>query len=231
MPRHHKCTLPDGRELKIGEWLHTQRSYYHAGKLRGDRIAALQRLVDEGKLAWSLRWDLLPHTRESRVPLDLKWDAMFKELLRYGELKGNYNVPYLRADVKSAKKKRLEEANNAVGSVGSSSGGGNGANPSLPFAQQMQHHQIMSQQQQYLQQQQQLQQQQGQQQPPIMPLDGSQQGVNMMGMGYPMQGQAQQQQQQSLPISQTPQQQSQQLLGPVFFRGKTRSYVVSSYTQ
>jgi len=45
----------DGTTVKLGAWLSQQRHHHKKGKLRADREAKLQVLVDKGKLNWGMR--------------------------------------------------------------------------------------------------------------------------------------------------------------------------------
>eukprot|EP00607_Mallomonas_marina_P011040 CAMPEP_0182424144 /NCGR_PEP_ID=MMETSP1167-20130531/10300_1 /TAXON_ID=2988 /ORGANISM="Mallomonas Sp, Strain CCMP3275" /LENGTH=689 /DNA_ID=CAMNT_0024603713 /DNA_START=93 /DNA_END=2162 /DNA_ORIENTATION=- len=55
VPWGYSCPSPDGSgvDVKLGYWLKAQRSNRKNGKLRPDRLARLQPLVDAGKLRWS----------------------------------------------------------------------------------------------------------------------------------------------------------------------------------
>eukprot|EP01041_Mallomonas_annulata_P000237 gene237-429_t len=53
----HEFTVADGSSVKLGAWLSQQRHHKKKGKLRVDREAKLQILVDEGKLSWGMRYD------------------------------------------------------------------------------------------------------------------------------------------------------------------------------
>ena len=48
--------LQDGTIVKLGAWLSQQRHHKKKNKLRADREAKLQALVDEGKLQWGMRF-------------------------------------------------------------------------------------------------------------------------------------------------------------------------------
>lgn len=90
-PRAFKMTLPDGSELKIGEWLCGQRQLRKGKRkqsLRPDRQARLQELVDRGLLTWVMLDEATGQFDDS------KWDAMFEAVLLYGrEHDGNCNIP------------------------------------------------------------------------------------------------------------------------------------------
>jgi len=48
-------SVDDGSTVKLGAWLSQQRHHRKKGKLRADREARLQVLVDQGKLFWGMR--------------------------------------------------------------------------------------------------------------------------------------------------------------------------------
>ena len=54
VPLSHSCVLGNGRELWLGVWLNKQRQKMTATTLKPKRITALQQLVDEGRLSWSV---------------------------------------------------------------------------------------------------------------------------------------------------------------------------------
>ena len=49
----YKCML-SGKMVELGLWLNTQRRFKKENNLDNNKIAKLQRLVDEGKLNWSI---------------------------------------------------------------------------------------------------------------------------------------------------------------------------------
>ena len=85
VPQKRTVRIDEFNVVKLGSWLNHQRA--HMGQLEPDRLARLQKLVDEGKLSWYL------DRYESRRD-DAKWDLMYKLMLKYGEEhNGNCNVP------------------------------------------------------------------------------------------------------------------------------------------
>jgi len=64
-------TIDDGSSVKLGAWLSQQRHHKKKGKLRADREAKLQLLVDEGKLFWGMRGKLENNARGSSPPSSL----------------------------------------------------------------------------------------------------------------------------------------------------------------
>lgn len=52
IPENRKWTHPDGHEVGLGRWMHTQNKQRRAGKLRPDRCAKMQELVDAGVFRW-----------------------------------------------------------------------------------------------------------------------------------------------------------------------------------
>lgn len=58
-----------------GEWLHTQRSHKRDGTLTAERVASMQQLVDEGKVAWSLHWNTMPSEGVGLTPNDIRWEV------------------------------------------------------------------------------------------------------------------------------------------------------------
>ena len=52
IPENRKWTHPDGHEVGLGRWMHTQNKQRRAGKLRPDRCAKMQELVDAGMFRW-----------------------------------------------------------------------------------------------------------------------------------------------------------------------------------
>lgn len=61
--------------VALGEWLHTQRNSKKDGTLAPERVAVLQQLVDEGKLAWSLHWNAVPIGGIGMTPNDIRWEV------------------------------------------------------------------------------------------------------------------------------------------------------------
>ena len=53
----HEYAIYDGTTVKLGAWLSQQRHHKKKGKLRPDREAKLQVLVEQGKLQWGMRYD------------------------------------------------------------------------------------------------------------------------------------------------------------------------------
>mmetsp|Transcript_5128 Transcript_5128/g.5255 ORF Transcript_5128/g.5255 Transcript_5128/m.5255 type:complete len:535 (-) Transcript_5128:156-1760(-) len=51
----HETVSATGNTIKLGAWLSQQRHHHKKGKLRADREAKLQVLVDKGKLNWGMR--------------------------------------------------------------------------------------------------------------------------------------------------------------------------------
>jgi len=85
-PRYSVCVLPDGQEVKIGQWLKSQRKQKRgtlsSSSLSAERVSRLQALVDQGKLWWN--YNIIDQG---------DWDVMYKSLLEYGRLYGSCNVP------------------------------------------------------------------------------------------------------------------------------------------
>eukprot|EP01041_Mallomonas_annulata_P009327 gene9327-19358_t len=82
-----KYTLSDGITLNLGQWLKTQRELNKTNKLRPDRKALLQILVDTGKLEWS--FDMVECNTNN-----VAWDAKYAALVKYGEEHdGDCNIP------------------------------------------------------------------------------------------------------------------------------------------
>ena len=52
IPENRKWTHADGHEVGLGRWMHTQNKQRRAGKLRPDRCAKMQELVDAGVFRW-----------------------------------------------------------------------------------------------------------------------------------------------------------------------------------
>ena len=52
IPENRKWIHPDGHEVGLGRWMHTQNKQRRAGKLRPDRCAKMQELVDAGMFRW-----------------------------------------------------------------------------------------------------------------------------------------------------------------------------------
>ncbi len=69
--------------MKLGAWVAAQRQCKRMGTLRDDRLARLQKLVDEGKFSWTYMADTA----------DERWDQIFKYLLEFNEIHGHCNVP------------------------------------------------------------------------------------------------------------------------------------------
>eukprot|EP01042_Synura_sphagnicola_P036732 gene36732-biopygen23192 len=83
-PQNSICILPNGREVRIGQWLNDQRKYKKGTKGNGlsmERELRLQELVDQGKLQWEL------HMLQLR-----DWDFMYGILVEYGRQHGTCNV-------------------------------------------------------------------------------------------------------------------------------------------
>lgn len=87
----YQCTLPgrneDGTDIQylgnLGRWLDRQRQTkkgHRPEKLRQDREAMLQKLVDEGKLAWTAS-----HKKDT-------WYRSYLALLEFGKINGHCNV-------------------------------------------------------------------------------------------------------------------------------------------
>mmetsp|Transcript_32226 Transcript_32226/g.32851 ORF Transcript_32226/g.32851 Transcript_32226/m.32851 type:complete len:509 (-) Transcript_32226:88-1614(-) len=55
VPSAYVCCTEDGKEVKLGAWLHDQREKKRLGKLRPDRLGRLQALVDQEKLKWHMK--------------------------------------------------------------------------------------------------------------------------------------------------------------------------------
>lgn len=56
VPRTKSYAITDGRVMKLGEWVNTQRRQKLLGTLAPERITKLDQLVAEGKFVWSLQW-------------------------------------------------------------------------------------------------------------------------------------------------------------------------------
>ncbi len=54
VPQEYKFTLENGSIVSLGKWLSAKRQKKKLGRLLPEREAALQALVDAGKLKWSL---------------------------------------------------------------------------------------------------------------------------------------------------------------------------------
>lgn len=67
VPRTEKVMGPDDTPLRLGVWLNKQRENFLTRKLRKDRLAKLQVLVDEGRLSWDYDGDLPPTISKSLV--------------------------------------------------------------------------------------------------------------------------------------------------------------------
>lgn len=88
IPRSVTCNTFEGETINIGRWLDNQRTAKTAKKLLPEREVRLQRLVDQGLMAWVLDRSLI-------CTDDGKWDTMFEVLIQYGEDHGgNCNVPF-----------------------------------------------------------------------------------------------------------------------------------------
>ena len=78
------CVLPNGRLVKLGKWLNTQRTWRkgtNGSGLLKEREARLQSLVDQGKLLWEMK--------------DVRdWNFMYGVLVDYGRRYGTCNVPH-----------------------------------------------------------------------------------------------------------------------------------------
>eukprot|EP01041_Mallomonas_annulata_P001767 gene1767-3422_t len=81
IPRSEKVILSDGSTASLGHWLCSQREFNRKGTLRPERKVLLQRLVDEGKLAWS--FDVGEFNTD-----DASWDAKYAALVEYGKANG-----------------------------------------------------------------------------------------------------------------------------------------------
>lgn len=84
-PINCESVQPDGSVLMLGTWLSTQRQLMRKNKLRPDRQAKLQTLVDEGKLQWVMP-SIASHDDE-------KWNATFNLLKKFGQVHGHFHVP------------------------------------------------------------------------------------------------------------------------------------------
>jgi len=60
----HETVSATGNTIKLGAWLSQQRHHHKKGKLRADREAKLQVLVDDGKLNWGMRCEAIRHGSE-----------------------------------------------------------------------------------------------------------------------------------------------------------------------
>lgn len=52
IPENKRWTHPEGHDVGLGRWMHTQNKQRRAGKLRPDRCAKMQELVDAGIFRW-----------------------------------------------------------------------------------------------------------------------------------------------------------------------------------
>jgi hypothetical protein len=52
IPETHKWKHPDGWEVGLGRWMHTQNKQRRGGKLRADRCAKMEELVSAGLFRW-----------------------------------------------------------------------------------------------------------------------------------------------------------------------------------
>lgn len=72
-----------GQQVKLGRWLDRQRGFIKRSKMRADRLAKLQALVDQGLLfADALEED------------ERKWLCCYEALVAYGNEHGDCNVPH-----------------------------------------------------------------------------------------------------------------------------------------
>lgn len=79
VPHSYEVAI-DGGTIKLGSWLHDQRSLYKTGKLPQNRIKLLE---DIGMKWGNVKNDIL----------DRKWFIMYKEAFKYYEENGNLVVP------------------------------------------------------------------------------------------------------------------------------------------
>eukprot|EP01041_Mallomonas_annulata_P005558 gene5558-11188_t len=106
-------TLPNGTDIKLGNWLRNQFYYNRRKELRKDRMEKLQAMVDKGSLFWmdgnvgyiSFIPDLfnlskLREQRRKEYPddddddrLDNDWNFRYELLLEYKRQHGHCNVP------------------------------------------------------------------------------------------------------------------------------------------
>jgi len=86
--RSSRCQLSDGRVIKLGIWLNTQRTNGNRKQLTNERLHKLQCLVDSNLLDWNLV------TAEVKTD-NKRWNDMYNKLVNFGEQHsdGNCNVP------------------------------------------------------------------------------------------------------------------------------------------
>jgi Helicase associated domain len=106
VPRTKSFTITDGRMMKLGEWVNTQRRQKILGTLAPERVAKLDALVAEGKFVWSLQWvpvknspcdgsEQLAAVSEQMITVhQALWNLNYQSLLYFCEAYGHNNVPY-----------------------------------------------------------------------------------------------------------------------------------------
>lgn len=85
MPQSYETVLPSCGTFRLGRWVSHQWQKKKEGKLRSDREALLQRLVDQGKFKW-------PETTVIRSK-EQRWNLAYDALVQYGHEYGHCNVP------------------------------------------------------------------------------------------------------------------------------------------
>lgn len=82
VPERYVCVTESGESVKLGRWLDRQRGHMKKNKMRSDRLAKLQHLIDQNLLFG----DALEED-------DRKWKRSYDALCAYGLEHGNCNVP------------------------------------------------------------------------------------------------------------------------------------------
>ena len=75
--RHSRVKVNDEDSVHLGAWLATQRREHLNGKMKPERLAMMQVLVDKGKLEWAP----MNHSKQS----EQTWPVMFDCLRLYCE--------------------------------------------------------------------------------------------------------------------------------------------------
>jgi len=75
--RHSPIKVNEEDSVNLGAWLATQRAVHLSGKMKPDRLALMQALVDENKLEWA------PMNHGGRKQAEGTWPIMFECLRLY----------------------------------------------------------------------------------------------------------------------------------------------------
>jgi Helicase associated domain len=95
VPRQKTYMITDGRVMKLGEWVNTQRRQKSLGTLSPERIIKLDALAAEGKFVWSLQWVPVPTAPERMITAhQALWNLNYQSLLHFCDVHGHNNVPY-----------------------------------------------------------------------------------------------------------------------------------------